>query len=160
MSLYEIIDVGIIVNPVVLSTKNVIILSDAVSLSLFSFLSAFKALIPGYIIRDWDNTYSSMSSLEKGSCNSESGSQTCKIDFSMVYSDKLEPMYTTGGEGMTQEEIVALLGSLTLDDIYVIIYNNDPSTPQYSHVNDSIDYYIENNLSEISSLVNFDIEDI
>ena len=122
--------------------------------------NAFKALIPGYIISDWDNTYSSMSSLEKGSCNSESGSQTCKIDFSMVYSDKLEPMYTTGGEGMTQEEIVALLGSLTLDDIYVIIYNNDPSTPQYSHVNDSIDYYIENNLSEISSLVNFDIEDI
>ena len=122
--------------------------------------SAFKTLKPGYTYSDWDHEYNARSSLAKGTCEMPSGSQTCAIDFSLVYSDKLEPMYTTGGEGMTQEEIAALLGSLTLDDVYVIIYNTDSSTPQYSHVSDAIDYYIENNIGEMSPLLNFDLDDI
>ena len=46
INLYDSIVVGIMVKPVVLSTKNVIILSDAVSELLFSSFNDFNAFIP------------------------------------------------------------------------------------------------------------------
>ena len=62
--------------------------------------------------------------IESYDCTGQNGTQKCKLDFSFAATGKISPAFDGNSPA----------ADATADDVFIIIYNNDPTTPQYSSV--------------------------
>ncbi len=62
--------------------------------------------------------------IESSSCTGVSGTQNCKLDFSLAANNKISPVFDGN----------APAADATADDVFIIIYNTDTTSPQYSSI--------------------------
>ena len=120
--------------------------------------NAFKGVTPDY-------TYTSQGDNVQGpymfkyldpsyeggkNCKDSAGNQvSCTLDYSVVLSSKAAPLFELGNDPDAMAQIVP---TLTPADIYIIRYNNDPTTSSYSHIAEAVDAELDELVTSISSL--------